>query len=563
MSDDAQAHRTRALVSTAYGVALDPTRFDDLLSSWDDWFLSAGDAQLSSFPEVSADFEGALQVSARLGSVGPDLNALDLLSSAAILIDESRTVLSMNGSAMSLFDEGELSLADVVQEHNIASGLSRVGGGAGRRSYLAMEAPVSAAIISDYPDAHSMVLISSMVWTDSFETELADRLGLSAAELKVARGLLHGRTAQEIAGDVGRSLPTIRSHIKVMLEKTGARRQTELVQLLTILHQTFEVAKAGSEVRDGPSGYSTTLLTGPAGKLEVIQYGAGQPLLYFTTSSCPWENAAVRDAFVAAGFRVIAPARPGFGNSSRSKGNASEMLLDCWFDGLMEASGQSPVFAGHREGGILAAHAACRALNEDLPVAGLAMISTGAPVRSLSQFDTAPKTTRRSLVAGQLAKPALTLGYEAAARYFKTGPAGEEKFVRYFCRENEADKLLLSDPVMFQTIRDNLSFCFEHPAQIARDVGAWGTDWSSALKTVASRAPVLFAHGSKHDFFSIDDVRQVCASQKAMSLLPLDGTGQLALYVEPGRIATACRNHFGRGKDRLNLAKPNWPADEP
>lgn len=538
MSDKPKPDRTRKLVSAAYGVALDPGRFDDLLSSWDNWFHDVANAGHQAFAEVSADFEDALQISDRLANKEAEQDPLERLTSAAILIDATGEALALNSSAQSLLNKGELSKEHVLREARSASGLCRVGGGAAGRSYLAMTVPASAVIVADYPEAKAIVLISAMVWTQSFEAELADRLGLSTAELRVARGLMDGRTAQEVAGELGRSLPTIRSHIKVMLEKTGARRQTELVQLLTILRQAFEGAQSKSAARIKASGFSREQLSGPAGFLDITTYGAGTPLLYFTTSSCPWESAAVRQGFAEAGFRVIAPARPGFGGSTAVDGDASDALLDHWLSLLLERAGPAPTFAGHREGGLLAARAAKRAVSMGFPVSGLALISSGAPVRDLSQFEKVPKSTRRTLLAGQIAKPALRLGYEAAARYFRAGPAGEEKFVRFFCRDNAADQVLISDPAVFQTLRDNLRYCFESPGQIAKDVSAWGRDWSADLQKIMSLAPVLFAHGTEHDFLPMEAVEEACASNCSAYCLPVEGAGQLALYVTPKKIGT-------------------------
>ncbi|MGG7566752.1 alpha/beta fold hydrolase [Rhodovulum sp. DZ06] len=224
-------------------------------------------------------------------------------------------------------------------------------------------------------------------------------------------------------------------------------------------------------------------------------------------------------------------------------GDASDALLDDWLDPLLDLAGggAAPLIAGHREGGILAARAAARALARGRAVAGLALVSTGAPVRDPSQFDAAPKATRRTLAAGRLAGPALQLGYEAAARAFRTGPAAEEKFVRYFCHENPADAAALSDPALFDAVRENLRFCFERPAQVARDVGAWGADWSGALEAAAARVPVLFAHGAAHDFLPLAAVEALVARGPALSCLAVEGAGQLALYRAPERIAAACR----------------------
>ena len=56
---------------------------------------------------------------------------------------------------------------------------------------------------------------------------------LTAAEARVARGLVTGDTLPEIAAAGGVSHETVRSQLRGALAKTGLHRQTELVALLS------------------------------------------------------------------------------------------------------------------------------------------------------------------------------------------------------------------------------------------------------------------------------------------------------------------------------------------
>ena len=63
--------------------------------------------------------------------------------------------------------------------------------------------------------------------------QLVERLfGLSPAEARVACGIAARRTIGAIAGDFGVSRETVRSQLKTVLAKTGARRQLDLALLL-------------------------------------------------------------------------------------------------------------------------------------------------------------------------------------------------------------------------------------------------------------------------------------------------------------------------------------------
>jgi DNA-binding CsgD family transcriptional regulator len=60
---------------------------------------------------------------------------------------------------------------------------------------------------------------------------------LSPAEARTARGLVEGKSIDEVALANGLSRETIRTQLKSVLSKTGMRRQSELVGLLAGIRQ--------------------------------------------------------------------------------------------------------------------------------------------------------------------------------------------------------------------------------------------------------------------------------------------------------------------------------------
>ena len=65
------------------------------------------------------------------------------------------------------------------------------------------------------------------------EQRLRNLFGFSRAEARVALQLLEGRDLQDAAAKLGLSFFTVRGHLVRMFDKTGIRRQTELVRLMT------------------------------------------------------------------------------------------------------------------------------------------------------------------------------------------------------------------------------------------------------------------------------------------------------------------------------------------
>ena len=405
---------------------------------------------------------------------------------------------------------------------------------------MAVETPVDDALRETHPNADKLLLISLLDWNADYETHLQETLNLSPAELKVARGLLEGLTAQETANQVGRSVETVRSHIKALLKKTGARRQTELVQFLTILRHVSDTESDRHSEATEFGGISREMLAVGSNHIQVVRYGAGHPVLYFTTSTPPEETKDVREAFEAAGLHVIAPARPGFAGSPKMPGDASDALLSVFLDGLYDLASEPPLLVGHREGGILAAKAAAKLTAAGKQIAGLALISTGAPIANVSDFEHAPSNERRSFLTAQFARPALVLGFKTAARLFRSSDLGQERVVRYLFSTSPIDQKLLAETEYYQITKDLVAYSFEDPVQIVDDIAAWGQDWSGAIAQLEPNCPVCFIHGSEHNFMSVEGVKAFVNRCSRSGVFVVEDGGQLALYQRPRDIAEQC-----------------------
>ncbi|MEJ8559953.1 hypothetical protein QTO30_00940 [Yoonia sp. GPGPB17] len=185
----------------------------------------------------------------------------------------------------------------------------------------------------------------------------------------------------------------------------------------------------------------------------------------------------------------------------------------------------------------MAAKAVGRLLAQGYEIAGLVLISTGAPVRDLRAFEAAAPSIRRSFLAAHSASAALRLGYRSAAHLFRSGRIGEDLIIDFFVRDSPADANALADPNLRETLRSNLAYCFEDADQIVSDVATWGQDWSATLAQVASAIPVTFIHGTENTVQDIASLRTLCAETPRITLHEIGDQGQMALYQSPGRIA--------------------------
>ena len=66
-------------------------------------------------------------------------------------------------------------------------------------------------------------------------SQLMELFGLTGAEARVATELITARSLREVAATLGVSIGTVRTHLHRLFDKTGTRRQAELVRLLMAL----------------------------------------------------------------------------------------------------------------------------------------------------------------------------------------------------------------------------------------------------------------------------------------------------------------------------------------
>jgi DNA-binding CsgD family transcriptional regulator len=95
--------------------------------------------------------------------------------------------------------------------------------GSHRRLHPAMALAPSLALVLITDPADGPVLAAQA---------LQQLFALTAAEAGVALALAAGRSAEDIAAERGVSLPTMRTQIRQILEKTGALHLRDLVRLL-------------------------------------------------------------------------------------------------------------------------------------------------------------------------------------------------------------------------------------------------------------------------------------------------------------------------------------------
>lgn len=177
----------------------------------------------------------------------------------------------------------------------------------------------------------ALVLLSDRVGSQSGDS-VARRLGLTAAEGRVAAKLAQGLQISEVAEELGVSVLTARTHLKNIFAKTGAKRQGELVRLMTDLAR-FPVATAASPL------VPAVLETAPrrfvrladGRQLFYREYGdlTGAPVIYFHVGlAASLVMPEISRAAETRRVRLIAFERPGYGQSTPRSDYSFETIAE-------------------------------------------------------------------------------------------------------------------------------------------------------------------------------------------------------------------------------------------
>jgi DNA-binding CsgD family transcriptional regulator len=188
--------------------------------------------------------------------------AFEAAADAMILLDETGRVLALNRSAETMIAArdgvaavGARLTADRPQDsarleamiRTAASGDNeqRAGGSialprpSGCRPWAVSAAPIRAGRVEQIYGG--LMVIVTFTDLDAGGALPGERLrtlfGLTPAEVSVALRIFEGESAREASGSLGSSFNTVRSHLVRVFEKTGTKRQAELMRLMMRIAQ--------------------------------------------------------------------------------------------------------------------------------------------------------------------------------------------------------------------------------------------------------------------------------------------------------------------------------------
>lgn len=188
---------------------------------------------------LHAGLETALEHSPyALALLGEDGNVVRMNRAAERLVADQRAVRVMNGRVVASQPSDDRTLQALIAAATSPT-LRRSGAMSLRSPDLALPLNAQVSPISAEPAAifeaprGALLSISdpNRAAAQSAET-LRLRFQFTPAEARVALEAAEGRSAREIAVNLKLSVNTVRRHLQMLLEKTGASRQADLVRML-------------------------------------------------------------------------------------------------------------------------------------------------------------------------------------------------------------------------------------------------------------------------------------------------------------------------------------------
>lgn len=304
----------------------------------------------------------------------------------------------------------------------------------------------------------------------------AEAFRLTPAESRVAARVARGATAPEAARELGLSPETVKTHVRSVLQKTGAHGVKDLARLLTEARALVTVASAAEALSSEEEGGGRLRILpslDAARRVALIDYGPydGDPVLVFHGAAAGRRlPPAFRTALIAAGLRPIVVQRPGFGLTDPADGDylasaAADMAA------VVERLRLKSVHMLARDTGAAAAFEFARGFPRML---GRAVLLNPHPPMSLGDER---RTFGAAVQKHLLRNPDLVVAFAEFLRRQATTQL-LERILDKALDEVEADRGALRDPVVRRfLVRDIQAMCARSAWGFAAEHAVYANGW--------------------------------------------------------------------------------------
>ncbi|MEL6734735.1 MAG: alpha/beta fold hydrolase, partial [Pseudomonadota bacterium] len=448
------------------------------------------------------------------GSKQP-LSLTDVFSSAAISSDKASELL------------GRLKRAD---SHGEVIGFFHAFGlEHGQRVFMALlsaQCPVDQRV-------HALLRTLSPSTNVQTESVVQNQFDLTDAEMSILGNLVRGQTLKEISQVRRTSIHTVRTQVKLILEKTGFTSQIDLVRHMCFLHSfepphsELDVPPHRSAQDSAKSWHSLRLMNGQVLDYAMLGPKTGQPVLYLhgmidALDFPPDFQSLLREQDIL----LIAPIRPHYSVSTLDPGSADmcAFFADCLLELLDHLSIQQIVVCGHMAGTVYGFEFGNRYPDRTI---GLVSVAGAVPMTKHWQFSEMSKGHRVSGLTARHSPKLLNMITRGAIRVLKSGR--EDFMLNLFLRDSLADRLLAQRDVFREILLKRFRFITaQGEAAFVNDIQLVSNDWADRVTNF--QMPVTFVHGEEDRVVLFRGVESFASQFDRSKIVPISGAGQLLLF---------------------------------
>lgn len=569
------------LITEIYEVVLKPERYDQFMALWDEHIsvaLKDLDDLKSAFPskdylddpELESHFKRAYEILEKLGREGSgaatpqsygeqNTHPTFFLAKDGQIVDANSAAMDIIGYAKNLQDIAPHTensdfkkLKKLVQNLDnsrspeqaniVRMNVGTEGKEGNKREQLFLAKPMK---FQRQGPTLLCIYAMNIVWSDDLRKVLLDAFGLTKSEMEIAEGLCSGRSLAQISSARKRSIHTIRTQVKSLIQKSGTSSQADLVRVILTLASlgnakdrrsalSLKRLDAGEpiEVRVGNNLIMPVHMVGPEN---------GRPVIFLHGML---DGAAVSKAvgmmLKRRNIKLIAPTRPSFGDCPPAYNitTAPEEFAHDLRLIMDELNIKSAPIIGHMAGAIYAFAAAGILQNR---ISAIVSVSGGVPIKSVQQFK---KMSPRQRIVAWTARftPAL-LPSILRSGISQIDNGNEEYFMNALFVEGTCDRQATENLNIRAAIHAGYRFAVAQGHRAFEvDSRHVTRDWSSYVD--ATRQPVTLLHGVHDPVVAIDTVRDFADIYDNVQLVEHEDAGQLIFYQKPEAVFSIVENYL-------------------
>lgn len=495
MSDD--RHIESDFIDRLYAVAMEPERFTELVEVWQNRLNHAlAKGEFADETEI-AHLEAHIGRAEMLLKMADDRNEhlprpiadrMEAEPHPMLAVDADGIIRAQNNAARLSFNVIEdRPISDLPFDRETKKAISEFGGSTKDRSEPSRllrgfrEDQERSVLLSlaetETASSRCLTLIRlvDFTWPEAMTPLVREAFDLTSAEIEVLRLFAEGHSPAEIAELRSASLPTVRTQIRMIYEKTDTRNQAELIRMAVGLG-SLDKARGGAggpeifsapDISDAPfpRPEDRRLLELPDGRImDYSVFGDAEGkggvclFLHMEFFADAWPAEGVRRA-MELGVKIVAPLRPFYGRSDAGSQNrigpaqlAQDIvhLLDYLAIGRVV-----PVF--QMAGGLTAAELA-RLYPERL--AGLVPVAPMFPMGHPE--DDNRLTVFHNYLSSIMHRHPRLLDFMTRSGFAYLRRVGIKRFLQTFAKERQADLDLVENDATFAMMARGAELCAGH-----------------------------------------------------------------------------------------------------